>query len=71
MKRPAILKKTVEAKILSGDHQLKVAGCKCMVERNGGNLGEFLLWFGKRCYARVDAKDLLDTISYVDGKVSL
>lgn len=40
------------------------AGRRCRVERNGGCMGEFLVWFPGQYYAKVDAKALHEVVRY-------
>lgn len=70
--RPARLITTVVSKRVGHAEMLeRPKGAVCRVERNGGNLGEFLLWFRHRHYVKVDATKLMDTIEFTDGREQL
>jgi len=74
--RPAKLKKDVETVIIT--HQGKTAGSqkagtKCQAQRSPGDIGFFVLYFGKRAatrseIAKIPAEKLHEYITYTDGK---
>lgn len=43
-------------------------GTRCRVERSGLCLGEFLIWFPNRHYAKVNAVDLHNTVRFINEK---
>lgn len=67
--RAAKLKVAVTAKkIGSGGQTIEYpAGKKCKVQRSPV-FGEYVIWFKKDEVAKIQAKEVPDTIEYTDGK---
>jgi hypothetical protein len=74
--RPAKLKQDVETRTITGNGNpttgTRKAGEKCQAQRSPGDLGWFILYFGKRSatkqeFAKVQAEKLRDFIDYTDG----
>lgn len=74
--RPARLKKDVVTKIITSSGPTagsQKAGTKCQAQRSPGDIGFFVLYFGKRSatkaeVAKIPAEQLAETIEYTDGK---
>lgn len=75
--RAAKLKMEVDTKTITGNGNptfgKRKAGEKCMAQRSPGDIGFFILYFGKRSstkqeFAKVPAEKLADFIQYTDGK---
>lgn len=69
MRRPALTLVPLRAKVLGADrHVEKKAGSRVGVERNGACDGEFLVWFSRREYVKIDAVKLVETVYFTDRK---
>jgi hypothetical protein len=75
--RPAKLKVDVATKTITGNGSpttgKRFAGEKCRAQRSPGDIGWYILYFGKSSptqqeFAKVPAEQLVDTIQYTDGK---
>lgn len=63
MKTAAKLKVELTSKRVGFEHYRKHRiGTRCQYERSSMCLGEFLIYFGSNRYAKIDAKDLFDTV---------
>lgn len=74
--RPAKLKLDVETKTITGNGNptmgTRKAGTKCKAQRNPGDIGWYILYFGARSatkqeFAKIPAEKLRDYIDYTDG----
>ena len=67
--RPAKLLVPVTTKYIGQDDgRSHKAGKKCNVQRSPADPGIFIIWFGKKEYAKVPALELTQTIEYLDGR---
>jgi len=68
--RKSKLKIDVQSKVIGDPSggKLYKAGKSCTTQRSPANPGEFIIWFGKKEFAKVQALDLRNTIEYMDGR---
>ena len=67
--RKAKTKKALTAKVIGRNSIIEFeVGTSCRVQRNPSQPGIFIIWFSKNKIAQIPAKELPETIEFIDGK---
>lgn len=67
--RKARTKKALTAKIIGSNNVVTFEiGKICRVQRNPSQPGLFIIWFSQNKIVQVPAKELPETIEFIDGK---